>query len=348
MDNTDKTPENTKPYDVYILIDTNIFFDNYFLKGNKFLALENMIKKTGSKIIMPSIIIGEVKKKYKEFLTDQQEKIDRIGRLCPEMITQNKTVDELVKEYDKFWTDYVKKVELVDSNKVDLRNLIERSLAEQHPFKKESNGFRDAVIWESTLFYLNNKAKQNKHPLVVVTTNKKDFGDGCLFDDLSAELLGRDSYCYSDLGSFLKEHSDRISFITDEYIQEYLEANTADFDYIVEGIEESELIERFRENNWSTSGMGDFSVSDKPVPTGYWEIDSYYIYNEDKENYYIEVELSVEVEYSVRYSKEVFHYYRGQEYPEPDYNYDIEPASGFFFSVMTYKINKETREIEWE
>lgn len=335
---------NIKPYDVYMLIDTNIFFDNFFLEGNKFLALENMTKKTKSTVIMPSIIIDEVKKKYKENLLRQQISIDEINKKCPGMITQNKTVEELVKEYDKFWKAQYRSIDLIDSSKVNLQNLMERSLAERHPFAKESRGFRDALIWESVLYYLNNRARHDNKPLVVITRNKKDFGDGRLFDDLHNELGDRDSYCYSDLGLFLSEHNDRISFINDEYIKRYIEENK-EAEIFVENIEKSELLEGFYGSVNYSLDLKDLTIEHGPEPTGYWEIEYYYIRKEDKNDYYVEIGLSVEAEYTIGYNRETANRY-GEEYSEPGYWHESENITNSFPTDVSCKVNKKTHEAE--
>jgi hypothetical protein len=335
--------ENNKPYDVYLLIDTNIFFDNYFLRGNKFLALKNMIRKTNSKILMPTIVIDEVKKKYKETLDRQQDRIDEINKKYPDMLTQNKTTKELMAEYDKLWNKQLKGSIVIDSSKVSMKSLIERSLSKRHPFTETGKGFRDALIWESILLFLNNTSR-NKNPLVVITDNKTDFGDGCLFDDLQQELLGRNSYCYKDLGTFLNEHESRISFITDELIVDYIELNPQEIEYVASTIEDIDLFERFCENAHANTLISSFHAKQKPSPTGDWILESYYIYREDKNNYYVEIELSVEVAYVIGYARKLAAFDE-DGLPDPHYMPEEDVEFEYFSGVISCEIDKKTHEI---
>lgn len=338
-------PKELKPFNVNILIDTNIFFDDFFLEGKRFLALQNMLQKTTSSIIMPSVIIKEIKKKYKESLDQQQEKIAFINERFPGMVTQNKTVEEWLEEYETFWERQIKKMDMtiVDSSKVDLARLIERSLDERRPFGKKSKGFRDALIWESALMYLRKRATKDDYPIVVITKNKEDFGTDCLYDDLCEDLEGRRSFCYSDLSLFLDEHSGRIEFITDELVDKYIEDNYFEIEEIVDSVDDRDLLRR----NTSHDFIEDLTVEQGPIPTGYWGVTSCYIYKEDKDYYYIQVELEAEVEYVVGSYRETNCYEALiDDYITLDRVHDVENATSIVDGVITCRVNKCSHEIE--
>ncbi len=338
--------DDTKPYNVYVLIDTNIFFDDFTMSGKRFLALQNMIEKTNSVIIMPSVILDEIKKKYKERLCQQQEKIDCINEQFPEMITQNKTVDEILRKYETSLKRLTRKMgmAIVDSSKVDLSRLINRSLEERHPFGKKSKGFRDAVIWETTIAYLREKATKNDYPLVVITRNKEDFGADYLYDDLREDLGDRKSFCYAELSSFLDEHGGRIKFITNDLIIQYIENNFWEIEELVENVDDHELLIR----NETFDFIDELTVEQRPTPTGEWGIGSCYIYKEDESSYYIQIELEIEVVYAIGSYREVneYDYLSGGDYVPLDRIYDVENTHGYVDGVINCKVNKITHEIE--
>lgn len=66
--------------------------------------------------------------------------------------------------------------------------VVGRDLLRRKPFNKEGKGYRDTLIWESALAWADdNRAGP---PIVLVSNNKKDFGDP-LHSDLVVEMKGR-------------------------------------------------------------------------------------------------------------------------------------------------------------
>lgn len=75
---------------MYLLIDTNIFFDNWFLNSPQFKLLGNFCNNTGIKVLLPQIVLQEVENKYKisvQHLETQAAELSRkISGLTPERI----------------------------------------------------------------------------------------------------------------------------------------------------------------------------------------------------------------------------------------------------------------------
>lgn len=207
-------------HSLYILIDTNIYLNDPLLYGKQFSTLLAFASRTNSRIIVPDVVSKEVSKNYGERV---DKDFTSIVSRYPDAIDSSKIIPNLKNELTERWqqlTDNTPESIAVDSVKLSLEELLDRSLQELPPFGKKSRGFRDALIWESAKEYL--RSKQDKYPLVLITNNSADFGKGELDPILSKEIkeLGREAYYYKDIAAFLQSHDQQPIFIDDDFVGE--------------------------------------------------------------------------------------------------------------------------------
>lgn len=295
------------PYEAYILIDTNIYYGDLYLRGKKFLALRRLLNMTGARVLLPSVVREEVKKKYKEQIEKHNSSLENMRRIYGDAITVNFDKDKLIDNFNRnidsksHGSDFAGFIDF-DSSSIPMHRLLERAVQNRAPFGKSDKGFRDAVIWESGLaFVRENKVKM---PLILVSNNSEEFGKGDLSDDLKkeADSAGVDVYYYDTLEEMLQKHTQPIDFISDESVNQVIDENDT---YISEvagdigrGIEVSSY-------DLEDPRVFHAEVVDNPDYMGY-QLYSFYIYEEEDDSFYIEAEIEVELSLSVELEYEVY------------------------------------------
>lgn len=190
---------------MWIVIDTNIFFDNFRLKKSLDLLFRD-IENVNFSLRIPEIVIQETLNKYKE---QRQSNSDRllwsINWLKAQTSLQfNVEINDAslktdFEEYASFFRNKINEFgEVVQLPNVTHQGLIDRALQRKKPFKfkkdDEVGGFRDVLIWETILDLTN---RDDFEQIAFITNNKTDFADGKnlhphLLDDLIDRGIERD------------------------------------------------------------------------------------------------------------------------------------------------------------
>lgn len=243
-----------------IILDTNIFRNDFFFKSNDFQILKDYLKKTDSSFILPDIILEELKGLYKKTLN---ERILSYKKACREL---NNVLNENISEHEidveiqlKTYIEFVLKKLKIDKRKIIpykndyLPELVKRAIAKQKPFKDEDKGFRDTIIWLTLIDYC--KICHEKQ-VIFISNNPKDFGDenksSVLNPQLSEELLDHQikiNY-YSTTKDFVESHSKKIDSIDLEWIKDKIDEewlteaiceflNSSDHDFVISWYESS-------------------------------------------------------------------------------------------------------------
>lgn len=202
---------------MHIILDTNIYYDNYYLNTPRFLALFTYLSKTKSKIILPDIVLKEVSKKYGEELMRFGKDFERNCRI---LTSGPKTLDleKQLAAYTAFLHKQMKsRMRHVEQKEVSTKVLIERALNCVHPFVND-RGFRDTIIWLSILDLLKSHPKDY---FCFISNNSNDFGREVLYEDLVSDL-GVDSQrltYFNSIEKFVSEYATKIDFINENYLK---------------------------------------------------------------------------------------------------------------------------------
>lgn len=179
-----------------IFIDSNIFFNSYFLKGPQFQLLSNFIKNTTNNLIVSEVVVLEVENKYKNSL--QQIKLDlqkveaKIGQFLDENIKLDRpeALDNNEYDFKKIILDKFPRTEILKVDNIDNNKLLRKAIHGIRPFRESEKGYRDSLIWESFLNYIkDNPAKEN---IEFISNNSTDFFNETkdkFHSDLLADLL---------------------------------------------------------------------------------------------------------------------------------------------------------------
>ncbi|MEK7447339.1 MAG: PIN domain-containing protein [Patescibacteria group bacterium] len=279
-----------------VLLDTNIYYQDFQMAGAKFQGLFEYLSKTRTKIIMPDIIYQEVVKNFKEQLSIEYLKVKRASSIMGIGVDITKTEEEIYTAFiDKLkqMTRYSHSpIKIVKHQNIDIGGLIEKSVNQKKPFKDKGRGFKDAIIWESVKEYL----EKNEDDLCFISDNHNDFGTKVLDCDLQKEIKSYQKKLkyYNKLDDFLVEYAEKVAFINDGYIEKFIESNEDAIESIFQDFYETDI------NIRDLIFLSDVSMPPEHVNINYVEINginptTYYIYRATKNHYYVEIELELDL-----------------------------------------------------
>lgn len=156
---------------IYIVFDTNMLYNSTTKYGDfsfnknidlffNFLKDEKLTDKCS--ILIPRVVIDELKQQQKEHFYENSQKIQDLlrqqGDLCS--VVWNIDIDKYESYIEPIIENYIiqKKVEIIDvCSEKAFKKILEKALKKNPPFegveKKSDKGFKDAVIWHSLIEY---------------------------------------------------------------------------------------------------------------------------------------------------------------------------------------------------
>ncbi|PCI37564.1 MAG: hypothetical protein COB53_06195 [Elusimicrobia bacterium] len=194
---------------MYIVPDTGVFVEAGFrLTGSNVRVLFEALEKMKLQLVVPEVVFDETTNKYREELEDKiktaegrlakaNEAVARLARLADETLTLPEVKvdpEESSESYKKWLREKLDgaKTHWLPYPKIGHEEVVRRALDRKKPFdKKGHNGYRDAVIWESVLEFL--EAHEGEE-VIFVSGNHGDFAaddNKALHPDLVADLEAR-------------------------------------------------------------------------------------------------------------------------------------------------------------
>lgn len=177
-----------------VVIDTNVFCEDYLLKGAHFRLFFESLASVPASLHIPEVVIDELANRYKEDLSAALEREGESRSAVKRLVGDSTQLPHIgidVKlETARIRTHIENTVKehgaILPYPEVPHKKLVERDLSRRKPFKRDGSGYRDALIWESIRKLL----LWGVERVVFVTNNPKDFGEGPLVDaDLQKDML---------------------------------------------------------------------------------------------------------------------------------------------------------------
>jgi len=201
----------------YILIDTNIFVQDFWMEGNLFSILLNNHNVVAEQIAIPKIVHDEVLSQHDKKIADSVIKtegsIRKISSYIGKIIDLQQQIETISQEnpYPAFFDNFISKYNIKELEYPEVAHQViaHKAMKRKKPFKENGEGYCDALIWNNILDLLQDKECEE---LFFITNNSKDFfHSGRLSNELQDELetLGIDKaklHTYSELKSFVDEH----------------------------------------------------------------------------------------------------------------------------------------------
>ena len=172
----------TVVYFMIIIIDSNIFHDDYALKGTLLRILFEYLRKTGFRMVIPEVVYLEIVNKVRESIIAAAEANNKRVRdleqktgLSVSPIIYQPDIDEQVKKYEDFLRGRLDRVgaTIAEIPSISHKSIIDRDLERKKPFTKTGKGYRDALIWETILQI----ASGEEDPIIFISKNSNDFAN---------------------------------------------------------------------------------------------------------------------------------------------------------------------------
>jgi hypothetical protein len=176
---------------IRIVLDTNAIFNNWFLDSPNFKVVERLVKLGVCKLVIPEIIIFEVRNKYREELARKTPAIGHLNAMLPkDKQIGSLGIEELCKSYEALLKRRLEdlEVEIPSHNDIPQDNIVARLFGGRKPFNKQKTsdeGYRDALLWEVIL----KKIVKRDDTTFLITGNIKDFAEERNSRKLHADLL---------------------------------------------------------------------------------------------------------------------------------------------------------------
>lgn len=232
----------------YIFLDTNIFYNQWYLTSADFRLLFNYIENTDSVLLLSELVCEEVEnirnrdlESIVEILKHEVKKAKKLNN----SVLFDYNFDELNEDkYDfrNLVQEKVTSVEFISYENIKQNEVVRRALKKIKPFQEEEKGYRDTLIWLSFLTYLSSKEIENE--VIFITNNKSDFYNkksDDFHDDLKTDIASFGLKCklktYCTLFSFIENNVDKDEheFNRSELFENHL--NTIDPELETESID---------------------------------------------------------------------------------------------------------------
>ncbi|EKE22207.1 MAG: hypothetical protein ACD_7C00020G0015 [uncultured bacterium] len=319
-----------------VILDTNIYYNNYFFNSPKFIGLFDYLPKTSSKLFLISVVKDELLQKYKEevgkFVLAHNSSVKVFARK-PNFIDSSSFIKEFEKYIENHINIYKDIIDEVALEKLDISypEIIKRAIKKETPFDSTGRGFRDSLIWFAVLEIAKSIPKSEK--ICFISNDKKAFGSSVLKEELLADLKSRELSIefFNSLEEFLSMHGKKLEFLDGEYLDTFIES-----DAVRNHIYELIANDVFDKNTDSDCGTkyDEYEVIDFDID--FIDIENFYIYDETEESYLIFIELGIALGMKIEYK-------RGFENLSKISSFEEEIESGWISENIELIIDKKTK-----
>jgi hypothetical protein len=233
-----------------IVLDSNIFRSDFLLRSKDFEVLMDYLTKTNSSIIMPQVILDEIKELYSRSLKDRLTLHNKSISNINLMLTSESNflnAKELNVEFEA--TAYVaflrkrlaiRDAQILPYNDSFLKEVAHRAIKRLKPSGEEGQGFRDTLIWLTIKEYCK---KCHGKQITFISFNDKDFANAektDLHESLASECetLNIKINYFKTIREFIEKHSVKIELFTEHWVEDNIDLKSVK-DLIIEEINRS-------------------------------------------------------------------------------------------------------------
>ncbi len=299
-----------------VVLDTNIFRQDFLMNSEKFSILFDYLKKTNSRIIMPKIVYQEIAAVYERELTSRLQQFREAKRIFENALI-NKPIQDCsieiadeVKEYLTFLKTTIKisNEDIVSYKQSYLEEVVKRAIQRIKPCSEKGEEFRDVLLW-LTVLDIANTADQKT--LIFISGDLRQFAsdDGCLHPNLLKEAKEKKLTIkyYNSIKQFIKDHAAKVTYITSEWL-----VSTIGFETINKRV--IAMLEKYGEDqllHWAEDSEKGIFEYVKPI-SSLMGINEFYVYEMTDGSLYVEVlyqgEIKVDFEGTEKFEKDSWDY----------------------------------------
>ncbi|MCK0134916.1 PIN domain-containing protein [Arenibacter sp. S6351L] len=213
-----------------IFIDSNIFYNNWYLESANFKSFLNYVERTNTKILISEIVCREVDNSFLTEMASLQQTFKIALNRSKSLMNKSLNLD--LKELDTSYSlrqiilKNTKKVVYLPFDNIENSILVDRAIKRIKPFQDKDKGFRDSLIWLSLLEYLQKQKGSEK--VIFINNNASDFFNNDKTDlhsdlknDIEEAQLKNDFKVFKSINDFIGGRAEEIhQNLTDEDILE--------------------------------------------------------------------------------------------------------------------------------
>lgn len=287
-----------------VILDTNIFVQDFLMSSVEFGLLFDYLKKTSSKILMPLIVYQELGEVYKSKL-DAKSKAHETSRRSLEgalVDIQLPSITIDIASETRKYLDFVKKtLGIHDRGIIPFRDhylseLVTRAIRRQKPFSEKGEEFRDALLW---LTVLDIAREVEEETLAFISNDSRAFGQNQQLHETllnEAHATGKQVRFYNSIGRFIEDHASQVEYITSSWLFAAI-----DFEIYSDTVAErlKEYLEHLTESDLADRGLDRLEFTGYLHATGpvtEENLTEYYVYEKSDGSLHVQVNFYIEYE----------------------------------------------------
>jgi hypothetical protein len=147
-----------------IVLDANTLISDYWLRKPSALLLEAFLRRTKGKLMIPRVVIEEVRNKHSQHIVEATEIFrvavkktseahKKLAGLLDVETEVNLDEPQSDKSYSAFLDDKLKTLQATVDDYADVKHesVVKRAITKKRPFRSDDKGYRDTLVWESVL-----------------------------------------------------------------------------------------------------------------------------------------------------------------------------------------------------
>jgi len=238
-----------------IFLDTNVFFDNWFINSPTFNLLFRYLNNEGVDLLMSDLVLEEAENKRHELEVTSLNKIKKEIRELKKLNPGIKKFDKselAIKGYNliELLNDKVESTNRISYGDISHKELVSRVFKSKKPFSTAEKGYRDSLIWLSFIDYLVKNKIEDK--VIFITENINDFyrkkGEEISFhpdlqEDLKNNNIKADVVPYKSLYAFVNSEIEKEEHLVENsHLENDLDSFYQDqLEHYLENLDRKEL-----------------------------------------------------------------------------------------------------------
>ncbi|HIF9238109.1 TPA: PIN domain-containing protein [Photobacterium damselae] len=245
-----------------IFIDTNVFYNDWFMKQANFKYLFHYIANECEELVMSKVVCEEVenirKREAALSLTKINDELKNLKKLLPFQVSFDSS------EIESFDYGFIDEIEnkcenltIIYYENISQSEVVRRALSNRKPFTEGEKGYRDTLIWLSLLQHL--KEKNYSGDVAFISKNTSDFFvkkqsefhlHSDLLEDLKSYEITANIIPYDSLFSFVNRNIEKDKHVVEHSkIMSILESEGCDYFSSLSGSALSSVLSRSRLNS---------------------------------------------------------------------------------------------------
>jgi hypothetical protein len=238
-----------------LILDTNVFMEDWHFNSPPYKALLDYVKKTDSKFWMPRVVLEELKGKFVQELETRlsnHTKLEREIYRLVDSIKEPAAIFDIEKEVEKYIKSIFKKLKMTKKSIMDypegaLDVLVNKAVHRIKPFTLKGEEFRDALLWENVMdavvdcshseyvVFISNdlsafgnitqKGKENElHPHLESELLQKISDDLVLHEDFQnqKDFLDKNFGFFKKINDFIEKYNPSVASITKSWLKKQI------------------------------------------------------------------------------------------------------------------------------